>query len=84
MTWSRPEIQKDYINVVLHKEDLLTLIELLGCTIDFYTKVAVTSLNNGDENSMQIFTTRAKLMVSFNERLKTHLMVGEPTSREIH
>lgn len=79
-----PPVKPEYIGVQLHKEDLANLVELLNVTADVYLSIARNALNQGDEQAIKTATVRAKLCASYREHLKTNLLVGEPTSRDIH
>lgn len=80
----KPDIRPDYIDVQLHKEDLAGLIDLLDQTVEYYLKIGAEMLISGDKNSHTIITSKAKMINAFNDKFRSYLLVGEPTSRDIH
>lgn len=81
---SKPTGQGKYVVVDMHESDLMSLVDLLKSDVDFFNKVALTSLKNGDETSHDIFLARAKLTNVFYESLSNRLQANDLEGRVLN
>jgi len=81
---SKPTSQGKFVHVDMHESDLMSLVDLLKSDVDFFNKVALTSLKNGDETSHDIFLARAKLTNVFYESLSHRLQANDLEDRVLN
>ncbi len=76
--------KEDFITVMLHKEDLQTLVDFLDMTNEMYTKVVANAIEIEDKSSAAVFSARSKLASAFSNKFSQHLAIGEPESTELN
>ena len=79
-----PPVEPGYANILLLREDLVTLMNLMNVSVKTYDELAVQAAKQGDKSSYDVFLARCKLSRHYALTLAQFLKMPEPESREVH
>ena len=79
-----PSVLANEVTIVVSKEDLLSMIQLLAFSRDVFANMALTLLQDGNEADSKTISARSILAGTICSKLKDIAVVGEPESRQVH
>jgi hypothetical protein len=79
-----PPVEPDNFTVVLSKDEITSLVQLLAFSRDVFAQMALNLLKEGNDADSQTISARSVLSNILCTKFKDVAVIGEPESRQLH
>jgi hypothetical protein len=79
-----PPLDPSIINVPFSRDELASMVNLIGVTAKTFEALALEAADQGDNTKFLTISARYQMLATFGIKLQQVLQIGEPTSPSVH